>query len=71
MIYTDRCDRSLGTPSSPDGDQEEPRLARVVRSNRQATVASQFVAFGAAWPQTGQGAHADPCPLPKAPTMGT
>ena len=33
--------------------------------------ASQFVVYGAALLQTRQGAHADPRPLPKFPTMGT
>ncbi|KAG9347649.1 hypothetical protein JZ751_005221 [Albula glossodonta] len=45
-----------GRPKLIDAHGER-RLARVVRSYRRAT--------------TSQGAHADPCPLPKAPTMGT
>ena len=31
--------------------------------------ALQFVVYGAAKPQTNQGVQADPCPLPKVPTM--
>lgn len=33
--------------------------------------ASQPAVYGTAWLQTGQSAQADPCLLPKAPTMGT
>ena len=64
----------------------ERRLARVVRSNRRATGAQTAEKVNAGSDRkvsehtehlsllrmgTGQGARADPCPPPKAPTMGT
>lgn len=49
----------------------EQSLYALIQQTSYCRQSVKFFLFGAEYPQTCQGARADPCPLPKAPTMGT